>query len=82
MYLRTLERVTTVAYQTMENIIASRMDGWIPTFKQHCHHCVDKAAAPLGNEVFFFCSAFLRDFSLWLDQLSSDASDTWRSPAM
>ena len=32
--------------------------------------------------VFFFCSAFLRDFSLWLDWLSGDASDTWRGPAM
>ena len=31
----------------------------------------------------FFSSAFLRDFSLWLDRLSGDgASDTWRSPAV
>ena len=32
--------------------------------------------------LFFFCSAFLRDFSLWLDRLSGDYSDTWHGPAM
>ena len=30
----------------------------------------------------FFCSSILRDFSLWLDRLSGDATDTWRGPAM
>ena len=30
----------------------------------------------------FFCSAFFWDFSLWLDRLSGDVSDTWRGPAM
>ena len=36
----------------------------------------------LRSSLCFF-SAFLRDFSLWLDQLSGDgASYTWRSPAM
>ena len=27
----------------------------------------------------FFCSAFLRDFSLWLDRLSGEALDTLRT---
>ena len=36
-----------------------------------------------GCGAWFFSSAFLRDFSLWLDQSSSDgASYTWCSPAM
>ena len=35
----------------------------------------------LRFKIFF--SAFLRDFSLWLDQLSANgASDTWCSPAV
>ena len=32
--------------------------------------------------LFFFCSAFLQDYSLWLDRLSGDYSDTWHGPAM
>ena len=31
---------------------------------------------------YFFCSAFLQDFSLRLDRMSGDASNTWRGPAI